>query len=533
MSIQVQCPHCLDIRNLKDSASASMGKKIKCHKCEEPYVLKPYRQRAEDVEEDVDYYEDAEESSEDDEPPRRSRQQSQSSRGRGRKNAAKKAVSTGPWKVIGSVAGSVLVVVLIILKVVLRARNHQVADVPPAINQPAPMVAPVQTGPAAGTGIAGGPAANAGLAPNSTNTGATASDAESVAFARQFEIRINARDMSPFQANVNWDRLLERSLAGLELSPQFRAGVMQGAKSAIAKGMESEISKALGEGGHYRFLRVHSVGMEKRILFRMATAEDGLNYHDLIMSRGSSGQLEVIDFHVAITGELMSETLHGLFITMAMSQKGSFLQKLTGKLDDMEKHLPTMNQFTAQKNAGQFAEALATFNRLPPSLRSQKAIAMSRVLVASNVNEAEYMAAMSDFRQAFPNDACTEFMSIDFYILRKEFDKCLEAINRIDQTIGGDPYLNLKRVSPYVSLGKHPEARRAIDLVIQSEPTLAAPVYALADMGLTSGKFDIVLEALKILKDKHSIQFNDLRTVPGYAEFVKSPQYQDWLRISQ
>ena len=144
MPIQVQCPHCLDIRNLKDSASASMGKKIKCHKCEEPYVLKPYRQRAEDVEEDVDYYEDAEESSEDDEPPRRSRQQSQSSRGRGRKNAAKKAVSTGPWKVIGSVAGSVLVVVLIILKVVLRAWNHQVADVPPAINQPAPMVAPVQ-----------------------------------------------------------------------------------------------------------------------------------------------------------------------------------------------------------------------------------------------------------------------------------------------------------------------------------------------------------------------------------------------------
>ena len=49
------------------------------------------------------------------------------------------------------------------------------------------------------------------------------------------------------------------------------------------------------------------------------------------------------------------------------------------------------------------------------------------------------------FSQAHPNDAMIDLISVDAYILRKAYDKALEAIDRVDKAIGRDPYLKVLR----------------------------------------------------------------------------------------
>ncbi len=502
MVFPVQCPHCFEVLKLKDAAADSVGKRMRCSKCSEPFVIKPY-------EEDADEYAEAEEYvDEEEEKPRRT---ARSSRSGSRKKASPQAAQTVNWKAILSGLGSALFVVLIIVRAVLRARNNFAQEAPqaPIVNPP---------------GI---------VAPAAASNGAPLTDAEYEAFAKQFETLVNARDATAFQAKANWDQLLNRSMTGLSLSPQFTLGFKRGALSAMGANFSGEVMKSMGESGHYRFLRLHDAGGEKRLLFRLAPSEGGLNYHDLVLSRGASGQPEIVDFHIAISGELMSETLRGLIVVAAAGQKGSFLQKLTGQYSDFEANLPTLNQFQAQKNAGQFAEALATFKRLPQSLQKVKAFALQRTIIAGNVNEAEYLAAMTDFRQAFPNDACIDFVSIDFHLLRKEFDKALQAIDSVDRSVGGDPYLNLSRVDPLLEQGKFAEARRAADLGVQTEPGMVFPVYTLIGVGLKARDFQVVLDGLKLAQDKHNATFGDLRTVPEYAEFVKSPQFQEWLKVAK
>jgi hypothetical protein len=36
---------------------------------------------------------------------------------------------------------------------------------------------------------------------------------------------------------------------------------------------------------------------------------------------------------------------------------------------------------------------------------------------------------------------------------------------------------------------------------------------------------------LRRIKATFEVEFEDLTTIPDYAEFVKSPQYQEWLKM--
>jgi len=48
-------------------------------------------------------------------------------------------------------------------------------------------------------------------------------------------------------------------------------------------------------------------------------------------------------------------------------------------------------------------------------------------------------------------------------------------------------------------------------------------------ISLRDKSFDETLSLLEKLEQKFHTKFADLKTVPEYAEFAKSPQYQTWL----
>jgi len=60
----------------------------------------------------------------------------------------------------------------------------------------------------------------------------------------------------------------------------------------------ARINASLDGGGTYRFLRIRDVGTERRALFRMVNADDGLNYHDLVLLKTSSGAVRAVDIDV-------------------------------------------------------------------------------------------------------------------------------------------------------------------------------------------------------------------------------------------
>lgn len=107
MALRTQCPHCDKVFSLKNAAT--LGKKLRCPKCEEPFVVKKYKAPEEQPAEEYDYsYDDEDyeapaddEGESEEEAPRR--KSSGGSRSKSKKKTSKK----------GSGAAKVLIPILI------------------------------------------------------------------------------------------------------------------------------------------------------------------------------------------------------------------------------------------------------------------------------------------------------------------------------------------------------------------------------------------------------------------------------------
>src|SRR5262249_55927714 len=120
-------------------------------------------------------------------------------------------------------------------------------------------------------------------------------------------------------------------------------------------------------------------------------------------------------------------------------------------------------------------------------------------------------------------------MLIRYYALKKEFTRALESIDRVDKSVGGDPYLDLARADINESQGNLERARRLAFQAIEREPNLLHAYLAVVGLSLKTKNYDETLAMLKELDRKFGIDMKDLKTVPEYAGFARSPQFRQWL----
>jgi hypothetical protein len=68
-------------------------------------------------------------------------------------------------------------------------------------------------------------------------------------------------------------------------------------------------------------------------------------------------------------------------------------------------------------------------------------------------------------------------------------------------------------------------AARFAGRAMEQEPTLRIAYFTAEGISMKAGTYDETLTLLKSLDQKFKMQFNDMKTIPEYAGFVKSPQY--------
>ena len=101
--------------------------------------------------------------------------------------------------------------------------------------------------------------------------------------------------------------------------------------------------------------------------------------------------------------------------------------------------------------------------------------------------------------------------------------------NRIDKFIGGDPYLHVLRANCHFLNDEPAKAREFIQKALAAEPTLIDAYWMVVHFALTDQDHDETLRLLNEIDEKFELVFEDLTQVPEYAEFVKSPQYREWM----
>lgn len=373
------------------------------------------------------------------------------------------------------------------------------------------------------------PAEGAGKAPVAASM---PTKAEAVAFAREVEKAVAAHDRDAFSAMVDWEAILDSATEGLGALPASRKGFAEGVMGSLKRdeGIVGVICGKPDDGANrLKFLRTREEGGRRRILFRLTPGTGGVAYYELVLGRPGGGKLRAVDLYVYTTGELVSQTLRRAYLPLAAHDTRGLLDRLAGRDQDLFKHFPKFQKMAEDANAGRNREAIAAFQALPASLKADKNALILRLRAAIALGGDDYSAAIDDFQAAHPNDPALDLILIDGYSLKKRYDKAIARVDRLDERIGGDPYLDVLRAGLLMEKGDLPAAEEAARRATQREPALLEGFWTLVAISLKERAFDKTLALLRSIEADFRLTFGDLATEPDYAEFVKSPQGREWL----
>lgn len=361
-------------------------------------------------------------------------------------------------------------------------------------------------------------------APAVKASGPPPTHAEAETFADKMTKAVKAADPNQVNQLIRTEDLLKRLVSDLELSLNDRESFVRGATEKMAgRGFGESIIKATREGS-YKLLRIYEKEGRQRVLFRMISS-DAVNYHEYSLIRFPDGEVATEDIFIFLTGEPFSQTIRRMLIPMlgAIRLRGSDSEQL--------KNIEALGEIMQEFQAGRYEKGVSSINRLPGKFKEQRFVLhmyMQASLRQGEAGERDYLAAMEKYRELYPNDASIDFISIDYYFLKKRYDEAIRAIDRIDKAIGGDPYLRVLRSGAHSEAGRFADARTDIEKAITEEPNLINAYWVRIALSLREKNHEDTLTWLKAIVERLNVEFQDLSTVPDYAEFVKSSQHAQW-----
>jgi hypothetical protein len=367
--------------------------------------------------------------------------------------------------------------------------------------------------------------------PRVTDVGARPTEDEAKEFASELIAAIDADDVNKFNNLVDWNALFDQVTGGIEVAADWKRGFQTGFLGSLTKpgGLFAGLAGVRKAGGSFTLLRVHDVEGRPRALIREVLGEGGFNYLDFELARRPGGKVRATDFYIFLSGERISKTIRGVYLPLAASQSRSILEKLVTSESDLVKAFPKIGELTKSMRNGQPKEALAIYDSLPSGAKKEKSVMLLRLQAAQATNDDSlYLAAMDDLRNTFPSDPCVDLISIDAFVLHKEYDKAKAAIDGLDKNIGGDPYLKVIGSTILAEQGKYDEAARLVQTAVDADPTFPEAHYGRLQIANGQKKYGDMVRFLGEYEAEFHEEMEGIENDPNYAGFVASPEFQQY-----
>lgn len=362
----------------------------------------------------------------------------------------------------------------------------------------------------------------------------TVTEAEAQRVAVAFEEGLQAGDAAAAAVLVDWDGIVGRATGGFGKSPELVAAREEFAARFLESirnsgGLTSQVAEAVEQGGSYRLLRMRDENGQPRAVFRMVIpGGGGVNYHSLEFGRGKDGRVRIVDVFIGTAGERFSQSLRRTFVPQAAAIVGA------GALSDSDRRMLEQAELLGSAGellaAGDPAAALAVIEALPEGSELDQPLRLVAMAAAEQVGVEEYARVVGELRGARSGEISLELVSIDGFARLGEYDAALDAIDRLETAIRGDPYLNVLRTGILYQAGRLAEAAAAARKTIAEDPTLEDAYWQLTTISLDQSDFDVTVEMLTLLEQRLKVGIADLTAIPEYEEFVQSPEYAAWMR---
>jgi hypothetical protein len=358
-----------------------------------------------------------------------------------------------------------------------------------------------------------------------------ATEDECQAFGTELESAVAAGDQAKTAELFNLSGIFYKSVSDFAGSPEFHAQLRRHAEEDARRDPAVPLLvEGVRRGGQVKLLRVHVVDGRPRALVRYIGPRGGVEYLDFLPIHRPNGGVVAEDVYSASNGELQTQSLRRIKLKVAAELKQGPPGHPPSSAKVWVPHVPKLNAMMQASRDRKYAQAVATYRSLPEEIRADKTMSLYYLWDAEAVSDTEFLLGLEWFRRQFPGDPGLAFQDVDYYCLTRNFNEALRAIDRAEKAIGGDPYLNALRAKLLVKGWRHQEARVMADKAIAEEPGLTHGYWGRIDVAVAETHHADTLKWLQKLVENTGQTVGDLRQDPDFVVFVRSPEYQEWLR---
>ncbi|QDU55374.1 tetratricopeptide repeat protein [Aeoliella mucimassa] len=353
---------------------------------------------------------------------------------------------------------------------------------------------------------------------------------EAQQFADKMKQAYDDNDTRTFDGMIDWDTMAMRATAGLDLSESDRTEVMNGLQVGMRSvgSFVTQIRRGGGNTADYQLVNILEKDGNRVVIFR-ASGDNGVNYHQYTLQR-VDGQLKAVDLYVFLTGETITETWRRGLLPHVAEMNKNWLQRATSKESAYVQSIDKVSQFQNLVLSGQSdAQAWNLFYSLPEEVRFSKGMLIQAYALSNRTGEDKIMEISNAIRTHHSDATGLELMLIDSLLIAEKYDEALQALDAVDQAVGGDPYVDALRGNTYLLQENYPKAMEYFDKVMETGLDMDTAFYGTVAAGLPLKEFTKVAAAMETLEERYGVVWGDLRSLAEYREFLESPEGQYWM----
>lgn len=314
------------------------------------------------------------------------------------------------------------------------------------------------------------------------------------------------------------ESMLRIGMTGRALPRGMMNGIVSGAKRA-ASFKEQLCGKLAGANPHLDLLRIRTIDGEPRPLYR-SRSDTGMNYYVLRLGQ-VAGETRIVDMYAYLTGENASKTLSEIVEGAKQAMEG----------ENAPSDLPVrMQQIRTAMMDSDYKKAAGIIENLPVEMRRTKGVRTLDLQIRMNLDDTGYAAAIEQYRKDYPGDPSIDLISIDGFILLKNYAAARASVDRLDKRLDGDPYLNQLRAGISVAEGKPEQALTEIQVVTSKLPEIRETWYAQVDLAAAAKNYAAAVVALEQLEKRFQVEIpaDALSSSAELAPIAASAEYKAW-----
>ncbi|MFY0631632.1 MAG: hypothetical protein JXR05_14750 [Flavobacteriaceae bacterium] len=290
------------------------------------------------------------------------------------------------------------------------------------------------------------------------------------------------------------------------------------------------IIREVGEEGTYDFFKSYVDEEQKYHLVFRLYVEDGLNYHDYKLDV-TNGEPRIVDFYVYLTGENFSQTLRTIYKTAMSANKKNFFGGTTNKFASDLKKISAIKKLRIQ---GDFERADKIYRTISAESKKNKTFKLIGIIIAGSLNDESRMSKMiSDYEKSFPNDPSLYLVSIDGAFVNEEYDRALNLVNKLDEAIGGDDFLNYFRANLYYAKQDLKKAIEYVEIFTSDYSGFMDGYDTALTLYIENGNNKKAIETLDLFVTKFELSKRDLidSMKENFPNFSKQKMFINWTKI--